>query len=107
MNREGAMDVDVTKVIAAVIALAAVVLDWPRALAGLLVGYFGRRTGYPMIAIPAGIVAVAAFGEVIYPLFGRTAAMSWGSFVFGLIAAGATAYGLFRWLATVDETRSR
>lgn len=101
------MDIDIdgpfAKIIVAIITLAAVVLDWPRALAGLAVGYVGRRSGYPRIAIPGGVVAVAGLGELIYPLIGRTAGASWFSFGVGMIAAGATAYGLFRWLMNVNE----
>lgn len=98
------MDSDLaTKVIVALVAIGAVIFDWPRALAGLAVGYAGRRTNYPKFAIPLGVAAVSAAGEVIYSLTGRTAGMGWGSFVFGLIAAGVTAYGLHRVLLNVYD----
>lgn len=84
------------KIIAAIVVLSAVVFDWPRALAGLAVGYMGRKSGYPKLAIPLGVLGVAGIGELIYSLIGRTAGMSWSSFTFGAIAAGATAFGLFR-----------
>ena len=100
------MDGDViAKLVAAAVVLAAVVLDWPRALAGLAVGFAARRIAQPLwLTIPAGVIAVSALGEVIYPLIGRTGAMSWGSFTFGLIAAGATAYGLHRALRAALDT---
>jgi hypothetical protein len=99
------MDSDLAgKIIVALVAIAAVIFDWPRALAGLAVGYAGRRSGYPMIAIPAGVVAVSAIGEVIYSVIGRTSGMGWGSFLFGLIAAGATAYGIHRVLFNLYDS---
>jgi len=99
------MDSDlVGKIVVALVTIAAVIFDWPRALAGLAAGYAGRRSGYPMIAIPAGVVTVAALGEVIYSAIGRTAGMSWGSFTLGLIAAGATAYGIHRILFSLYES---
>lgn len=99
------MDSDlVGKIVVALVTIAAVIFDWPRALAGLAVGYAGRRSGYPMIAIPAGVITVAALGELIYSMMGRTAGMSWGSFTLGLIAAGATAYGIHRILFSLYES---
>ena len=98
------MDDAIFKLIAVGAVLLAVVFDWPRALAGLVVGYVGRRSGHAWLAIPAGVALVAALGEVIYPLIGRTAGASWGSFSLGLIAAGATAAGLFRVLYNVADT---
>ncbi len=97
------MDDTVAKLIAAVIVLAAVVVDWPRALAGLAVGYFGRRSGYALIVIPVGVLAVALLGEVIYPLIGWTQGASMMSFFTGLVSAGATAYGLFRWFGELTQ----
>lgn len=98
------MDSDIAaKIIVALVTLAAVVFDWPRALAGLAVGYAGRRSAQPRIVTPLGVVGVAAAGEVLYPIVGRTAGMSSGSFVFGLIAAGAAAYGVHRVLFHIAD----
>jgi hypothetical protein len=98
------MEFEITKVIAIVIILAAVVLDWPRAVAGLIAGYFLRRSEYPRVVIPLGVVGIAALGEAIYPLIGRTTGASWWSFGIGLISAGATAYGLFRTFSKVHDS---
>ncbi len=98
------MDDTVAKLIAAVIVLVAVVIDWPRALGGLAVGYFGRRSGYAIIAIPLGVFAVAVLGELIYPLIGQTNGASMLSFLTGLVSAGATAYGLFRWFGSLTQS---
>ena len=64
------------KIIGALAVLAAVVFDWPHALAGAIYGFFVRRAtfGYPLLALVAGVVVIAGLGELIYPLIGRTAA---------------------------------
>lgn len=99
------MDSDlITKAILALVMISAVVFDWPRALAGLVVGYAGRRSAAPRLVTIAGVIAVSAIGEVIYPLIGRTSHMSSGSFLFGSIAAGVTAFGLFRLLAMLLDS---
>lgn len=99
------MDSDlVTKLVVALVMIGAVVFDWPRALGGFVVGYGAQRTASPKLATIAGVVAVSAIGELIYPLIGRTAHMSGGSFVFGLIAAGITAFGLFRLLGMLLDS---
>ncbi len=86
------------KLFGALLVLLAVVFDWPRALAGLLAGFGVRRMGfgYPTVAI-------AGLGELIYPLIGRTDGPSWNSFIIGLVSAGATAYGLFRWFSNMIQ----
>lgn len=92
----------IAKILAGLAVAAAVVFDWPRAIAGLAVGFAARRVGYPYVTIPAGVALVSGLGEVIYALIGRTAAMSGWGFALGCVAAGATAIGvfwLFRWIA--------
>ena len=93
------------KLFGALLVLLAVVFDWPRALAGLLAGFGVRRMGfgYPMVAIVVAVVAIAGLGELIYPLIGRTDGPSWNSFIIGLVSAGATAYGLFRWFSNMIQ----
>lgn len=99
------MDGDIIwKIVAIVFVVAAAIFDWPRTLAGLAVGYAGRRSGYPRLAIPLGVVAVAAAGELIYPLIGRTAEANWGSFAIGLVAAGVAAVGFLRGLYFFYDT---
>ena len=94
------------KIIGALTVLAAVVFDWPHALAGAIYGFFVRRAtfGYPLLALVAGVVVIAGLGELIYPLIGRTAAAIWGSFTLGIISSGATAYGLFRYLFSMFDS---
>jgi hypothetical protein len=53
--------------------------------------------------IPAGVLLVAALGEIVYPLIGRSDGASWSGFTLGLIAAGATAIGLFRVLWDISQ----
>lgn len=100
------MDDTFGKIIGALAVLAAVIFDWPRAIAGAVYGFFVRRStiGYPLVALVAGVVVIAGLGELIYPLIGRTAAASWGSFTLGLVSSGATAYGLFRYLFSMFES---
>ncbi len=91
------MDEDfIGKIMFGLVVLAAVVFDWPRALAGFVVGFAGRRMRYHWIWIAIGAVLVAAAGELIYSIIGRTPGMDWGSFTWGLIAAGAGALGVMR-----------
>jgi hypothetical protein len=93
------------KIIGALAVIAAVVFDWPRAIAGVLLGFIVRRSAISsaMAALAVGVVAIAGLGELIYPLIGRTASASWGSFTLGLISSGATAYGLFRYLFSMFD----
>lgn len=88
------------KLIAAAAVLLAVIYDWPRAIAGLVAGFAVRRVGfgYPTVVLVVAVVVIAGLGELIYPLIGRSDGASWPSFTLGLVSAGATGYGLFRWL---------
>lgn len=90
------MDDILPTIIAVLLVIAAVVFDWPRAVAGLIIGIGARRIGRAWLLIPIGVVAVAAVGEFIYPLLGRTSGPGWPSFGTGLVSAGACAYGLHR-----------
>lgn len=93
------MDDIATKLIALAVLIMAVIYDWPRALAGTVVGFVARRTGYAWIWIPVGVVLVSVLGEVIYPLVGFSDGMSWNGFYWGILAAGVTAIGVFRVIA--------
>ena len=99
------MEDTVGKIIGALAVIAAAIFDWPRAIAGVLLGFFVRRSAisYPMIVLVAGVVAIAGLGELIYPLIGRTVSAGWDGFTLGLISAGATAYGLFRYLFSMFD----
>ena len=91
------MDEDIIgKIMFGLVVVAAVVFDWPRALAGSVVGFAGRHMRYHWIWIAIGAVLVTAAGELIYSIIGRTPGMAWGSFTTGLIASGAGALGVMR-----------
>lgn len=93
------------KIIGALAVLAMVIFDWPRAAAGALLGFLVRRSAiaYPIVGIVIGVVVIAALGELIYPLIGRTTAASWSSFTLGLVSSAATAYGLFRYFFSMFD----
>lgn len=99
------MEDSIAKIVGVLLVIVAVIFDWPRALCGVLFGFFVRRStiAYPLIVLVAGVVAIAGIGELIYPLIGRTTAASWDSFIIGLISTGATAYGLFRYLFSMFD----
>jgi hypothetical protein len=94
------MEIDETvfKIIIGIALIIAIFLDWPRALAGALVGFVGRRLKQPWWMVLVGVVLVAALGEFIYAAIGRTSGMSWGTFNYGVLIAGACALGLMRFV---------
>jgi hypothetical protein len=75
--------------------VAAFLVDWPRALAGLAFGAISRYLPYGTIVVPLGIVIIAAAGEFIYVEIGRTSAPSLASFAIGLFSVAATASNLY------------
>lgn len=92
----------VAKVLVALIVVAAVILDWPRAIAGFILGWTVRLNRWPFWVTILGIVAIAAAGELFYSVIGRSAGVSSFGFLAGCVAAGATAVGLLRvarWIA--------
>jgi hypothetical protein len=89
------MEFETNAAISAGLMVAAFVLDWPRALVGVIFGIASRFLPYATIMIPLGIVIIATAGEFIYPLIGRTAAPSLPSFLLGLFSVAATASNLY------------
>ncbi len=89
------MDELAVKILAVVALIVAIVFDWPRALAGALVGLAGRWMRRPWLVIPVGVVAVAGIGELIYGLIGRGGSPSWPSFSSGFLISGICAMGVF------------
>jgi hypothetical protein len=75
--------------------VAAFVLDWPRALAGLFLGAIARFLPFGTIVVPLGVVVIAAMGEYVYPIIGRTPHASRGSFLIGLFSVAGTASSLY------------
>jgi len=89
------MEFEAGVVIAVAVTIAALIIDWPRALVGLVLGAIGRFVPYGTVVLPIGIVPIAALGEFVYPAIGRTTEPSLGSFAIGLISVGATASSLY------------
>ncbi len=89
------MQFEVSVALAAVFMIGAFILDWPRALAGLLLGVICRYLPYGTIMIPAGVVLVSGAAELLYPWFGRTTGPHFWGFFFGLFAVAGTASSLY------------
>jgi hypothetical protein len=75
--------------------IAAAVIDWPRALAGLIWGIVGSFLPYGTLVVPAGVIAISAAAEFIYPEIGRSAQPSWSSFLIGIFSVAGTASSLY------------
>jgi hypothetical protein len=45
--------------------------------------------------VPLGVVLIAAIGEFVYPLIGRTSGPSLSSFALGIFSVAATASNLY------------
>lgn len=89
------MELETNVAISAGLMIAAFVLDWPRALAGVIFGLLSRFLPYATIVVPLGVVVIAALGECIYPLIGWTGAPGFASFALGLFSVAATASNLY------------
>jgi hypothetical protein len=81
--------------IAAVFIIAAIIVDWPRALAGLALGAICRFLPYATLVVPIGIITIAAAGEYLYPMIGRTVEPTLGSFALGVFSVAGTASSLY------------
>ncbi|MFT3731511.1 MAG: hypothetical protein QM780_08835 [Hyphomicrobium sp.] len=90
-----AMQLEFNIAVAAVAMIAAFLIDWPRALAGLVLGAVCRFLPYGTILIPLGVVLVSAIAEFLYPWFGRTTEPHFWDFFVGLFAVAGTASGLY------------
>jgi hypothetical protein len=80
--------------IAALVAIAAILIDWPRALAGLAFGAIGHYLPYGTIVVPMGSAIIAAVLEFLYPIVGRTQEPSLRSLVIGFFVVAGTASSL-------------
>ena len=89
------MEFETNVAISAGLMVAAFVLDWPRALAGVIFGVLSRFLPYATVVVPLGVVIIAIGGEFIYPLIGRSVAPSLPSFALGLFSVAATASNLY------------
>jgi hypothetical protein len=91
----GAMQLELSVAIAAAFMIMAFIVDWPRALAGLVLGAICRFLPYGTLLIPTGVILVSAAAEFLYPWFGRTTEPHFWNFLVGLFAVGGTASGLY------------
>jgi hypothetical protein len=89
------MEFETNAALSAGLLIAAFVLDWPRALVGVIFGLLSRFLPYATIVVPLGVIIIAAVGEFVYPLIGRTAGPSFASFVLGLFSVAATASNIY------------
>jgi len=89
------MPFETNVIIAVVLMAAAFILDWPRALAGLVFGAICRFLPYGTIIVPLGVIAISAAAEFIYPVIGRSSGPSAASFVLGLFSVAGTASTLY------------
>ena len=85
------MEFEGSVLIAFVLMGAAAILDWPRALAGLIFGIVSRFLPYGTIVVPLGVVAISAIAEFVYPVIGRSTGPSFGSFLLGVLSTAGTA----------------
>lgn len=90
-----AMQLEFSVAIAAAFMAVAFIIDWPRAVAGLILGAVCRFLPYGTLVIPLGVVLVSALTELIYPFFGRTTGPHFWGFFIGLFAVAGTASSLY------------
>lgn len=98
------MQFELSVIIAAVFMVAAFIVDWPRALAGLALGAICRFLPYGTILIPVGVVLISAVGELLYPWLGRSSEPRFSDFILGLFAVAGTASSLY---ITIRNLRDR
>ena len=89
------MEFEANLLLAAVLMISAFVLDWPRALAGLALGAISRFLPYGTVVVPLGAVIIALIGDFAYPMIGRTAEPTLGSFLLGVFSVAGTASTLY------------
>jgi hypothetical protein len=97
------MQFETNVVLAAALMIGAFIIDWPRALAGLALGAVCRFLPYGTIVVPLGVIIIAAVGDFAYPLIGRTAEPTFGSFVLGLFSVAGTASTLYITLRNLKD----
>lgn len=89
------MEFETNVAISAMLMAVAFVLDWPRAVAGIVFGCLSRYLPYATILVPIGVIVIAVVGEFLYPLIGRTTDPSWSSLMLGIFSVAATASNLY------------
>jgi hypothetical protein len=89
------MQFELSVALAAAFAIAAFIVDWPRALAGLALGAICRYLPYATLIVPIGVVLISGVAELAYPWFGRTTEPHFWNFFIGLFAVAGTASSLY------------
>lgn len=77
--------------IASAVVIAAIIIDWPRALAGLAFGLLSHHLPYCTIIIALGSSVISAIGEFVYLAIGRETEPTLASFLIGLFAVAGSA----------------
>lgn len=88
------MQFEIGILFAVAVIITAISIDWPRALVGLVFGTISHNLPYGTIVVPVGSAVIAAVGEFVYPVIGRTAEPSLGSFVIGFCSVAGAAGGI-------------
>ena len=91
----GAMQLEFSVAIAAAFMALSFMIDWPRAVAGLVLGAVCRFLPYGTIAIPTGVIFVSAVAELLFPFFGRATGPHMRGFFIGYLAVAGTASSLY------------
>lgn len=81
--------------VAFLVMIAAAVVDWPRALAGLVWGAICIFIPFGTMVVPVGIIAISAAAEFAYVFLGRTEHATWTGFFTGMFSVAGTASGLY------------
>jgi hypothetical protein len=89
------MQLEIGLMIAALLMLAAFIIDWPRAVAGLVFGSICRFLPYGTILVPVGVVIISALFESFYTWIGHTPEPHLWKFLLGIFPVAGTASTLF------------
>jgi hypothetical protein len=78
---ERAMELELVLGITFAAGLFACLLNWPYALAGMLLGLFGARVPYGTLVVPFGALLIAVMSAMFYSSLGLTGQADLRSFV--------------------------
>jgi hypothetical protein len=84
------MDDLLAKLLGGIALIVMLFFDWPRAVAGAVLGFVARNFGRPWIVIPIGVIAIAGLGELLYSAVGFREAVTRDGFILGLVTSGVT-----------------
>jgi hypothetical protein len=83
-----------SKLIALIAVIVMLFFDWPRAIAGAVLGLVALNFGRPWIVLPIGILAIAGIGEVLYAATGFREAMTSEGLMLGVVTSAITAFAV-------------